>query len=270
VFPIKDNIPVDRTPVVTIALIAINVIAYLLSTRHGGSIISGPVNSEVIHYGAIPYAFTHLGQHCGVLSNALQPGIPACQVGAGQVIADGHVGAGSLQSQVPTIETTFTAMFLHANILHIAGNMLFLWVFGPNVEDAVGRVQYLLFYLVGGLAALGGQILVGPNSTAPTLGASGAIAAVLGGYILLYPRARVLTLVFIVFFVTVIELPAMVLLGIWFVLQIVYGYANLVNPTGGGGGVAYFAHVGGFLFGLLLIRAIARRRKPVGPRYPVY
>jgi membrane associated rhomboid family serine protease len=279
VFPLKDNIPVRRTPVITIALIAINVIAYLISLRHGGSVLTGPADTEVVHYGAIPYAFTHLGQHCGLLNPVnlppdvtASPGVVVCQTGAHQGIANGQLVqfSGQLQTQAPTVLTAFTSMFLHANILHIAGNMLFLWVFGPNVEDVTGRVRYLAFYLLGGLAALGGQILVGPNSTAPTLGASGAIAAVLGGYILLYPGARVLTLVFIIFFVTVVELPALLLLGFWFLLQVAYGAAGLVNPTGGGGGVAYFAHVGGFLFGLLLIRLFARRRKPVGPRYPVY
>ena len=138
-------------------------------------------------------------------------------------------------------------MFMHASILHIGGNMLFLWIFGNNVEDSMGRVKFLVFYLLGGLAALALQVAVGPNSTAPTLGASGAIAAVLGGYILLYPRARVLTLVFIILFFTVIELPALVMLGIWFAEQAVFGAAGLTNPTGRGGGVAYFAHVGGFV-----------------------
>src|SRR5205807_6341685 len=159
---------------------------------------------------------------------------------------------------------------MHASILHIGGNMLFLWIFGNNVEDSMGPVKYLAFYIVGGLAALGLQVAVGPNSTAPTVGASGAIAGVLGGYILLYPRARVLTLVFIILFFTVIELPAVIMLGIWFAEQAVFGAANLTNPTGGGGGVAYFAHVGGFAFGLLTIRALARRVKPVPPRFPVY
>ena len=109
---------------------------------------------------------------------------------------------------IPTWQTVFTAMFMHASLLHIAGNMLFLWIFGNNVEDAMGPVKYIFFYLLGGIAALALQVAIDPNSTAPTLGASGAIAAVLGGYILLYPRARVLTLVFIIFFFTVIELPA--------------------------------------------------------------
>jgi membrane associated rhomboid family serine protease len=161
-------------------------------------------------------------------------------------------------------------MFMHGSILHIGGNMLFLWIFGNNVEDAMGSVKFIAFYLLGGIAALALQVVVGPNSTAPTIGASGAIAAVLGGYIVLYPRARVLTLVFIILFFTVIELPAIVMLGIWFAEQAVFGAANLTNPTGGGGGVAYFAHVGGFGFGALTIRLLATRRKQVPPRFPVY
>ena len=146
-------------------------------------------------------------------------------------------------------------MFMHASFLHIAGNMLFLWIFGNNVEDSMGPVKYIFFYLLGGMAALALQVAVDPSSTAPTVGASGAIAAVLGGYIVLYPRARVLTLVFIILFFTVIELPAWVMLGLWFVQQAVFGAVGLTNPTGGGGGVAYFAHIGGFAFGGLAIRA---------------
>jgi membrane associated rhomboid family serine protease len=178
-----------------------------------------------------------------------------------------HIPAENL---LPSWETIFTGMFMHASILHIGGNMLFLWIFGNNVEDSMGPVKYLAFYIVGGLAALGLQVAIGPNSTAPTLGASGAIAAVLGGYIVLYPRARVLTLVFIVFLVTVFELPAWVMLGVWFAEQAVFGAVGLTNPTGGGGGVAYFAHVGGFAFGLLAIRLLATKRKEVPPPYPVY
>jgi membrane associated rhomboid family serine protease len=161
-------------------------------------------------------------------------------------------------------------MFMHASFLHIAGNMIFLWIFGNNVEDAMGPVKYLAFYIVGGLAALGLQVAIAPNSTAPTLGASGAIAAVLGAYIVLYPRARVYTLVIIIFFVTVIELPALVMLGVWFAEQAVFAATDLTNPTGSGGGVAYFAHIGGFVFGLVTVRLLARARKPVPPPYPVY
>ncbi len=248
--PIKDNIPTDRFPFVTLGLILANVVVYILAIRHGGSLISGPDTYEAVKYGAIPNVLTHCLSHHEVV----QP------VGNQLEIGCAHSGG------IPTWETIFTAMFMHASILHIGGNMLFLWIFGNNVEDAMGPVKYLAFYILGGLAALGLQVAVGPHSTAPTLGASGAIAAVLGGYILLYPRARVLTLVFIILFFTVIELPAIVMLGIWFAEQAVFGAANLTNPTGGGGGVAYFAHVGGFAFGLLTVKALARRpRKPVPP-----
>ncbi len=259
--PIKDNIPTDRFPFVTVALILLNVIVYLLSIRHGGSVISGPETHEVVKYGAIPYALTHPGEHCGV-AQSLQGGVIACQ---GQ---PGVVGAPT--GTLPTWQTVFTSMFMHGSILHIAGNMLFLWIFGNNVEDSMGRVKFIGFYLAGGIAALALQVVVDPSSTAPTVGASGAIAAVLGGYILLYPHARVLTLVFIILLFTVIELPAIVMLGIWFAQQAVFGAANLTNPTGGGGGVAYFAHVGGFAFGLLAIRLLATKRKQVPPRLPVY
>jgi membrane associated rhomboid family serine protease len=250
VIPIKDNIPTDRFPFVTVGLILVNLIVYFLSVRHGGSFISGPDIQEVYKYGAIPSALTHCLSHDLVITT--------------REIHCARSGG------MPTWETLFTAMFMHASILHIGGNMLFLWIFGNNVEDAMGPVKYLLFYLAGGLAALALQVAIGPNSQVPTLGASGAIAAVLAGYIVLYPRARVLTLVIIIFFVTVIELPAWVMLGIWFVEQAAFAAANLTNPVGGGGGVAYFAHVGGFAFGLLTVRLLATRRNRVPARYPVY
>jgi membrane associated rhomboid family serine protease len=163
-------------------------------------------------------------------------------------------------------------MFMHGSILHLGGNMLFLWIFGNNVEDAMGHVRFVVFYLLGGLAALLLQTVVGPSAAIPTVGASGAIAAVLGGYILLYPQARVITVIFIVFFFTILELPAMLVLGLWFLEQIAFGYFDLAQPTGGGGGVAYFAHIGGFVFGLATIKLFANRQKDylVPPRYPVY
>ena len=152
-------------------------------------------------------------------------------------------------------------MFMHGSILHLGGNMLFLWIFGNNVEDAMGPVKFIAFYLLGGLAALAGQVIVEPNAVVPTIGASGAVAAVLGGYILLYPKARVVTLIFIVFFFTILELPAMLILGFWFLQQVAFGYFDLANPAGGGGGVAYFAHIGGFVFGLLLDQAVRQPRE---------
>jgi membrane associated rhomboid family serine protease len=161
-------------------------------------------------------------------------------------------------------------MFMHASILHIGGNMLFLWIFGNNVEDSMGPIRFLVFYLLGGVAALALQVAVGPNTVAPTIGASGAIAAVLGGYIVLYPRARVFTLILIVFFFGVIELPALVMLGLWFAEQAAFGAAGLTSLGNAGGGVAYFAHVGGFVFGLLTIRLVATRRKPTPPTAAAY
>jgi membrane associated rhomboid family serine protease len=245
--------------------VAINVIAYLLEIRHGGSFFSGPSENVAVHYGAIPYELTHPGDHCELITQ------PSAQGLLSGVACQGRPGvSGSPGAQPATWETVFTSMFLHGSFLHIFGNMLFLAIFGPNVEDAMSRPRFLAFYLLGGIVALAAQVAVDPSSTGPTLGASGAIAAVLGGYILLYPRARVVTLVFIVFFVTIVEVPALVLLGFWFLEQIWFGAAGLASPLGGGEGVAYFAHVGGFLFGLALIRAfVARRRRAPGPPTPM-
>jgi membrane associated rhomboid family serine protease len=243
----------------------INVIAYLLEIRHGGSFFGGPPESVAVHYGAIPYELTHPGKHCDLVTTQTLEGT------FNSVACQGIPGVtGSPGAQPATWETAFTSMFLHGSFLHIFGNMLFLAIFGPTVEDTMGRVRYTAFYLLGGLVALGAQVLVDPSSTAPTLGASGAIAAVLGGYLLLYPRARVLSLVFIVFFVTIIEVPAVFLLGFWFLEQLYFGAAGLASPLGGGEGVAYFAHIGGFAFGLILVRLFARGQKREPPRLPVY
>jgi membrane associated rhomboid family serine protease len=260
VFPLKDNIPTDRTPLVTMVLIVANVLMYFLFQE--GTILGGPDEANVVDYGAIPYEFTHPGDECGIAETGAGEATIACEGQAGVT--------GSPDEQPSTYLTAFSSMFMHGSIVHLGGNMLFLWIFGNNVEDAMSRVRYIAFYVLGGLAALAGQILVGTDSDIPTIGASGAVAAVLGGYLLMYPRARVTTLVFIIFFVTIIQLPAIFFLGIWFLQQVLFGSADLTNPTGGGGGVAYFAHIGGFVFGLLLIRAFAQRQKDVEPRFPVY
>jgi membrane associated rhomboid family serine protease len=262
VFPLKDNIPTDRTSYVTIALIAINVLVYFVLQK--GGILSGPPDSGVVHYGAIPYEITHPGDECDALFGANG-------VARSAILCEG-VDPVRVSDTPPTILTIFTAMFMHGSILHLGGNMLFLWIFGNNVEDSMGHVRFVVFYLLGGLAALFFQTLIDPNAIVPTIGASGAIAAVLGGYILLYPRARVVTVIFIVFFFTILELPAMVVLGLWFLQQIAFGYFDLANPAGGGGGVAYFAHIGGFVFGLAAIKLFANREKDytVPPKYPVY
>ncbi len=153
-------------------------------------------------------------------------------------------------------ERLLTSMFLHGGLLHLAGNMLFLWIFGDNLEDEMGHLPFLAFYLAGGIGAGLAQVLSAPASTVPMVGASGAIAAVMGGYLLLFPRARVDVLVILVFLVRIIALPAWLMLGLWFVLQIVSGTAT---PTAGGG-VAYWAHAGGFAVGLVLALPLWGRR----------
>ena len=256
-FPLKDNIPTDRTAYVTIAFIVINVLTYFLLQR--GGILSGPSDSGVVDYGAIPYEIAHPGKECAIA--------------VGQVVCEGQPGVeGTAPDQPPTLLTIFTSMFMHGSILHLGGNMLFLWIFGNNVEDAMGHVKFVVFYLLGGIAALLAQTVIDLDAAVPTIGASGAVAAVLGGYILLYPHARVVTIIFIVFFFTILELPAMLVLGLWFLLQLAYGYSDIASPAGGGGGVAYFAHIGGFLLGLALIKLFASRQKDytVPPKYPVY
>ena len=260
-FPLKDDIPTRRTPVITIALIVANVVIFLLSIRNGGSIWAGPTPETVVDYGVIPYEVTHPGDQCELVSQA------------GQVLCEGQAGVtGQVDPQPSTLLTVFSSMFMHGGLLHIGGNMLFLWVFGNNVEDAMGRVKFTVFYLLGGIAAMALQIAVNPNAAVPSVGASGAVAAVLGGYLLLYPRARVLTLVFLFVFFTFIQIPAMFFLVIWFGQQLLFGYLDYVDPTGGGGGVAYFAHIGGFLFGLLTVRLLATRANPDydRSRVPVY
>jgi membrane associated rhomboid family serine protease len=154
--------------------------------------------------------------------------------------------------------TLIASIFMHGGWVHIVGNMLFLWIFGNNVEDRMGRFRYLIFYVVCGVIAALTQLATNPSSEIPNIGASGAIAGVLGAYLLLYPRARVLTAITLLVFFAIVEVPAILLLGVWFVLQVLDGSAGLVSADSGG--VAYFAHVGGFAAGLLLVRLLVRGR----------
>ncbi len=154
--------------------------------------------------------------------------------------------------------TLISAMFLHGSWMHLIGNMLYLWIFGDNIEERLGRVRYIIFYLIGGLAASAAQLILTPKSPVPNIGASGAIAAVLGGYLLLYPRARVTTLVFRV----VTQVPAYVVLGFWFVIQLFQGVGSLGTLSSQTGGVAFFAHIGGFVAGFLLITPFQFGRRP--------
>jgi len=155
----------------------------------------------------------------------------------------------------------FSSMFMHAGLAHIGGNMLYLWIFGDNVEDAMGRGRYIFFYLTGGVVASLAHILTNPGSQIPTVGASGAIAAVLGAYLVLYPQSRVVTLIFLGYFVRLAMVPAVVVLGLWFVLQLFQGVLTL--GAADVGGVAFWAHIGGFVTGLVLAKVLARRT----PRY---
>ena len=159
----------------------------------------------------------------------------------------------------------FTSMFMHAGLAHIGGNMLYLWIFGDNVEDSMGHGRYLIFYLAGGVVASLTHILTNPNSQIPTVGASGAIGAVLGAYLVLYPQSRVLTLIPLGFFLRLTLLPASLVLGLWFVLQFFQGLLSLGGPDVGG--VAFWAHIGGFLVGVVLAKLLSQKRKP---EYTVY
>ena len=236
-FPLRDNIPTLHFPIVTVSLIVANVIAYFFWQQGGISL--GEPNSQhfvcnLYNYAEIPFEVTHPGDQVGVQ-------------GCGAPTA-------------PTWLTVFTAMFMHGGLLHLGGNMLFLWIFGNNVEDSMGPVKFVLFYLLAGIAATAGQVLIDPDSQVPNIGASGAIAGVLGGYLVLFPKARVVTIIFIVFFFTIVELPALAILGFWFIQQVLFGYFDM-NSGGLGGGVAYFAHIGGFAFGLLAITLFASERR---------
>ncbi|MGZ5310433.1 MAG: rhomboid family intramembrane serine protease [Solirubrobacterales bacterium] len=288
--PLKDNIPTDRFPVVTVALIVINVAFFVWQWAYPTdaelSQIEGydSIQQSALEYGAIPYRITHPSEteDCSIgavgsptASGQLEagvvcPGTPEYEQAVALGQQDSSVAPLPLD-QAPWFVTLFTSMFMHGGILHIAGNMLFLWVFGNNIEDSMGRVKFTLFYLAAGLVAVYSQAALDISSTVPTIGASGAVAGVLGAYALLHPAARVLTLIFIIFFVTLVEIPALILLAIWFVLQFLPAIGQVATPgLGGGEGVAYFAHVGGFLFGLATIKLLARRRPDPEPPLPVY
>ena len=226
--PIRDLNQTRRTPVVTWALIAANVLIFVASLSLG----SRGSEALVMRFGVIP--------------DVLVNGSWALPREAG----------GALGSWV----TPFTSMFLHGGLLHLGSNMLFLHVFGDNVEDVLGRGRFVLFYLLCGLGAVVGQILVDPTSMVPMIGASGAISGVLAGYVTLFPHARVVTLIPIFIFIHFMEVPAGIFIVLWFVLQLVQGYLSLGMIAEGGGGVAWFAHIGGFLAGLVFIRLLYKKK----------
>jgi membrane associated rhomboid family serine protease len=286
--PLKDNIPTLRFPLLTVVLIAINVVVFAwqltfsTSQSSNGAFKSLGVSESdqvVLEYGAIPYRLTHPGKDCAVGAVRENGGATFSQPSVVCQGTSSYRGAQTSGAPFATLDsppwwaTVFTSMFMHGGILHIAFNMLFLWIFGNNIEDSMGRPRFLLFYLLAGIVAAYAQSLISAGSTEPAIGASGAIAGVLGGYLLLYPRARVLTLIFIIFFVTLIEIPAVIMLGIWFALQFLPALGQVSTHATGGGGVAYWAHVGGFAFGLAAIKLFANRYRGAaesGPPYPVY
>jgi membrane associated rhomboid family serine protease len=234
VLPLKDNVPTRTFPLVTVGLIVVNVIVWIWEWKSG-------VDKEVLHYGYYP---------CSLDGPCVSPA--------------------SQFDHIPWYEGAFSSMFMHGSWLHIGGNMLFLWIFGNNVEDALGKVRFLLWYVIAGLAATATQTVVtlafsnATGASIPNVGASGAIAGVLGAYLLLLPNARVLTAFFfiLIFFQ---EIPAVLFLGLWFLFQLWEGGFAILHPQAGGG-VAFFAHIGGFLFGLATVYLVAQRR-PMRPAW---
>ncbi len=244
-------------PVITIAIIVVNVIAYLLAIRHGGSFFGGPTDQTAVRFGAIPYELTHPGDHCELITRTLP------QATASTIVCQGQPGvSGTPASQPATWITVFTSMFLHGGFLHIASNMIYLWVFGDNVEDAFGHVGYLIFYLVCGLIAGLAQIAIDPTSRIPSIGASGAIAGVLGAYLVIFGSAQVRTLVFLGPIIFLPRIPAMFLIGFWFVTQLISGLGALTDRTQQTGGVAFWAHIGGFVAGVVLALLFRPRVAP--------
>lgn len=225
--PLRDTNPRTRVPIINIAFIIVNVFMFLWEVSLGPNL--GPALQQI--------AF-----------------VPARFWSAGDLSQD--------------VISMFVSMFLHGGWMHLGGNMLYLWVFGDNLEDRLGHVRYFIFYIGCGIAATLAHALVNPSSVIPAVGASGAIAGVLGGYLILFPAARVMTLIPIFFFITLRELPAVLVLGLWFVLQLFTGAATLGMPSAEeGGGVAYFAHIGGFIAGVGLIFLMGGRRVEE-TRYP--
>ena len=233
--PLRDANPTRRTPIVTLALIGACFVVFAYELGRLGSGGMAALDAFATEWGIVP----------------------------AQVTAAWSSGT-DLGGEVLTL---ITSQFLHGGWLHLLGNMLFLWIFGNNIEDRLGRLRFLVFYLVGGTVAGLTQVAIDPDSAIPTIGASGAIAATLGAYLVLFPRARITSLVFLGFFYQLIDVPAVIVLVFWFVLQLIDGIASL-GMTDATGGVAFFAHIGGFVFGALLglvIRGVGRRGRPFAP-----
>lgn len=217
--PLKDDNPTSTYPYVTISIIVLNILVFFYE------ISLGPLFGTFLNkYGAKPLF---------VLNMTSPESYPSPYI------------------------TVFTSMFLHGGIFHVAGNMLYLWIFGNNIEDSTGHFRFIIFYLLSGLVAVFTFSILNPNSIIPMVGASGAVSGVLGAYLILFPRAKVLTLVPFGFYMQIIRVPAILVLGMWIIVQIINGSVN----RGGGGGVAWFAHIGGFVAGIILIGLFKKRKR---------
>ena len=226
--PLKDDVPSSGFPFVTIGLIVLNVLVFLYQASIG---MGGERAAEafIMEFGAVP---------CRVTGACAVPG-----------------------DFPPPIATIFTSMFMHGGLFHVAGNMLYLWIFGDNVEDILGHGRFLLFYLLSGVAAALAQIVMNPDSRVPMVGASGAVSGVLGAYLILFPYARVLVLLIFGFFFRIVRWPAGIVLGFWIVIQFLNGLITVSVAAGGAaGGTAWFAHIGGFLAGIVLLFLMRPRR----------
>lgn len=220
--PLKDNIPSSRAPVVTVGLIIANILVYLNQMR-------------LPPRAAVQFIYLY--------------GLTPLEISSGDLL---------IPHPVPLYATLFTSMFVHGGLFHLGGNMLYLWIFGDNVEDRIGRLKFLIFYLLSGLAGAAAQIWADPVSKIPMVGASGAISGVLGAYLFLFPHARVLTLIPLGFFYRVAEIPALIVLGFWIIVQILNGAMTLGVQVGG---VAWLAHVGGFVAGLMMVVLLTGGRR---------
>jgi len=230
-FPLKDINPTERFPIVTITLIVINSIVFLYELSLGPE-----QGAFMTSWGTVPYEITH--------------GVDL----VGQTVSSPVTHTATPMSHYVTL---VSSMFIHGGFIHLLGNMLYLWIFGNNIEDLLGPLKFVLFYLACGLVASLTHVLIQPSSMIPTVGASGAVSGILGAYLIVYPHARVVTVVFLLIFVRVMLVPAGVLLVFWFIINAVSGLSSLGLR---GGGVAWFAHIGGFLAGIVLLRIMMGNR----------
>lgn len=238
-FPLRDDNPTLLTPWITLALIAVNVIVWVYV--QGAGMSEAALADSICRYGTIPAEVT--GQAVGYVGGVqLAPGVAPCRLS---------------EATHDALISGVTGMFLHGSWVHLIANMWFLWLFGNNIEDSMGHLRYAVFYLLAGVAAIAAHIFTAPASPVPTVGASGAISGVMGAYMLLYPRVRIQTLIFLLIFIRIVAVPAWLVLMYWFALQLLSGYSTRLEEATGG--VAFWAHVGGFVAGVVLVKLFENR-----------